>query len=166
MEETIPLFAPLLSLSIPDDRYPPLNLSPQRQRQKTLESIVAILLELAEREPVLFILEDLHWTDPTTLEFLGLLVEQVPTAAIYTLLTCRPHFQPSWHHRSYLTEITVNRLSRNQIEQMATRVAGGKSLPAEIVQQLVDKTDGVPLYVEEMTKSILEAGHLKETNVD
>jgi predicted ATPase/class 3 adenylate cyclase len=164
LAETIPLFAPLLSLSVPEDRYPPLNFSPQRQRQKTLESIVAMLLELAEREPVLFILEDLHWTDPTTLEFLGLLVEQIPTAAIYTLLTCRPHFQPSWHHRSYLTEITVNRLSRNQIEQMAQHVAGEKTLPTEIIQQLVDKTDGVPLYVEEMTKMVLELGTLKEVD--
>jgi class 3 adenylate cyclase/predicted ATPase len=162
--ESVPLFAPLLSLSLPENRYPPLTLSPQRQRQKTLESLVAMLLELAERQPVLFILEDVHWTDPTTLEFLGLLVEHVPAAAINALLTCRPHFQPAWHHRSYLTEITVNRLSRHQIAHMATHVAGGKTLPAEIIQQLVDKTDGVPLYIEEMTKAILESGHLKATN--
>jgi class 3 adenylate cyclase len=164
LAETVPLFAPLLSLLVPEERYSPLELSPQRQRQKTLETIVALMLELAECETVLFILEDLHWTDPTTLEFLSLLVEQVPTAAIYTLLTCRPHFQPSWPHRSYLTEITVNRLSRQQIERMAQHVAGGKMLPAEIVQQLVDKADGVPLYVEEMTKVLLEAGHLKEVH--
>jgi hypothetical protein len=164
VEETVPLFAPLLSVSIPEERYPPLNVSPQRQRQKTLESMVAMLLELAQREPVLFILEDLHWTDPTTLEFLGLLVEQVPTTALYTLLTCRPQFQPSWSHRSDLTEITVNRLSRPQVERMAQHVAGGKRLPVAIIEQLVAKTDGVPLYVEEMTKSILEAGYLKETN--
>jgi class 3 adenylate cyclase len=111
VEASVPLLAPLLSLPIPEDRYLPLNVSPQRQRQKTLESLGAILVELAEHQPVLFILEDLHWTDPTTLEFLSLLVEQVPTTAIATLLTCRPHFQPAWHHRSYLTEITVNRLS-------------------------------------------------------
>ena len=131
---------------IPEDTYPPLHLSPQRQRQKTLESIVAILLELAEQQPVLFILEDLHWTDPTTLELLGLLVEQVPTAAIYTLLTCRPHFQPSWHHRSYLTEVTVSRLSRHQIERVAEHVAGGKKLPPEVLHQIVGKTDGVGMY--------------------
>jgi class 3 adenylate cyclase/predicted ATPase len=164
LEETVPLFAPLLSLSVSEDRYSPLNLSPQRQRQKTLESIVAMLLELAEQQPVLFILEDLHWTDPTTLEFLSLLVEQVPAAALYTLLTCRPHFQPSWTHRSYLTEITVNRLSRGQIERMAERVAGGKKLPEQVLQQIVEKTDGVPLFVEEMTKTVLESGVLKETN--
>src|SRR5438445_6181324 len=115
LEESMPLFAPLLSLPIPEDRYPPLNLSPQRQRQQTLDSLVALLLELAEQQPVLFILEDLHWTDPTTLEFLGLLVEQVPTAAIYTLLTCRPHFQPAWHHRSYITEMTLNHLAHPQV---------------------------------------------------
>jgi predicted ATPase len=162
LAETIPLFAPLLSLPLPDDRYPSLHFSPQRQRQKTLESMVTLLLAVAEQQPVLFILEDLHWTDPTTLEFLSLLVEQVPAAAIYILLTCRPYFQPSWHHRSYLTEITVNRLSRNQIEQMATHLAGGKALPTAIIPQLVDKTDGVPLYVEEMTKALLESGHVQE----
>ena len=162
LSETIPLLAPLLSLPIPDDRYPPLHLSPQRQRQKTLENIVALLLALAKQQPMLFILEDLHWTDPTTLDFLTLLIEQVPTAAIYALLTCRPHFQPSWHHRSYLTEITVNRLSHNHMEQMVTGVAGGKMLPTDILQQLVDKTDGVPLYIEEMTKALLESGHLRE----
>jgi DNA-binding winged helix-turn-helix (wHTH) protein len=153
LAETVPLFAPLLSLPIPTDTYPPLNLSPQRQRQKTLESIVAMLLELAAREPVLFILEDLQWTDPTTLELLGLLVEQAPASAICVLLTCRPEFQPSWHYRSYLTEITVDRLSQVQIAQMAQHVAGGKALSGDIIQQLVDKTDGVPLYVEEMTKA-------------
>src|SRR5207237_5396102 len=148
LEETVPLFAPLLSLPLPEHHYPPLNLSPQRQRQKALESLVAILLELAEHQPVLFILEDLHWTDPTTLEFLGLLVEQVPTAAIYTLLTCRPHFQPAWHHRSYLTEITVNRLLHIQIEQIIAGITDGKALPTEVLQQIIEKTDGVPLFIE------------------
>src|SRR5262249_36054878 len=164
LEESVPLFAPLLSLPLPENHYPLLNLSPQWQRQKTLETIVAILLELAERQPVLFIIEDLHWTDPTTLELLHLLIEQTPTASMLVLLTCRPHFQPAWHHRSYLTEITVNRLARNQIERMTTHVAGRKSLPQEVLQQLVERTDGVPLFVEEMTKAILESGYLKETN--
>src|SRR5262249_43788191 len=144
LEETVPLFAPLLALSVPENRYPLLNLSPQRQRQKTLETIMAILLELAEHQPVLFILEDLHWTDPTTLELLNLLVEQVPTAAIYTLLTCRPHFQPSWHHRSYITEMTLNHLSHAQVAQIVTAMTDGKTFPAEVLQQIIEKTDGVP----------------------
>jgi predicted ATPase len=94
------------------------------------------------------------------LEFLGLLVEQVPTAAIYTLLTCRPHFQPSWHHRSYLSEITVNRLSHAQVEQIVNRMTDGKTLPKDVLAQVVEKTHGVPLFVEEMTKAILESGQL------
>jgi class 3 adenylate cyclase len=111
VEESVPLFGALLSLSVPEDRYPSLHLSPQRQRQRTLEAIVAIILELSERQPLLFILEDLHWTDPTTLEFLGLLVDQTPTTSLCALLTGRPEFQPPWQHRSYSTEVTVNRLS-------------------------------------------------------
>jgi class 3 adenylate cyclase/predicted ATPase len=164
IEESVQLFAPLLSLPIPEDRYPPLNLSPQRQRQKTLESIVAIMLELAEHQLVLFILEDLHWTDPTTLEWLNLLIDQTPTASTLVLLTCRPTFQPSWSHRSYLTEVTVNRLSQNYTERMTEQVIGGKRLPAEVLQQIIEKTDGVPLFVEEVTKAILESGQLKEVD--
>jgi hypothetical protein len=107
LEESVPLFAPLLALALPENGYPMLNLSPQRQRQKTLETIVTILLEQAEQQPVLFIVEDLHWTDPTTLEWLNLLIDQTPTASMLVLLTCRPYFQPDWHHRSYLTEALV-----------------------------------------------------------
>src|SRR5215468_11257724 len=145
LEETVPLFAPLLSLSLPESRYAPLHLSPQRQRQKTLETLVAILQELAERQPLLFIVEDLHWTDPTTLELLNLVLDQTPTASILVLLTCRPHFQPSWSHRSYLSEITINRLSPTQVEQIMHRMTDGKTFPAAVLQQIIAKTDGVPL---------------------
>jgi predicted ATPase len=162
--ESVPLVAPLLALAIPENRYPPLNLSSQRQRQKTLETLVAILQELAEHQPVLFIIEDLHWTDPTTLELLGLLLDQTPTASLLVLLTCRPTFQPSWSHRSYLTEITVSRLSHSQVEQIVTCVTDGKTLPTEVSQQIIAKTDGVPLFVEEMTKAILASGHLKDVD--
>jgi class 3 adenylate cyclase/predicted ATPase len=162
LEETVPLFGALLSLLVPEDRYPPLNFTPQRQRQKTLETILATMLELSERQPVLFILEDLHWTDPTTLAFIEWLIDQTPTTAIYALLTCRPEFQPSWSHRSYLTEVTLNRLSRTQVESMVQQVTGGKGLPAELLKQIIEKTDGVPLFVEEMTKAVLESGIVKE----
>jgi class 3 adenylate cyclase/predicted ATPase len=164
LEESIQLFAPVLSLPLPEDHYPPLNLSPQRQRQKTLETIVAMLSELAEHQPVLFILEDLHWTDPTTLELFNLLIEQTPTASLLVLLTCRPTFQPSWTHRSYLTEITVHRLARHQIEQMTEEVAGGKPLPGQVLTQIIEKTDGVPLFVEELTKAVLESGMLQDVD--
>jgi predicted ATPase len=164
MEETVPLFATLLSLPIPEDRYPALHWTPQRQRQQTLESMVTIVLELAEHQPVLFILEDVHWADATSLEWLDMLIDHTPMASILTLLTCRPTFRPTWSHRSYLTEVTVNRLSRTHVERMAEQVAGGRMLPAEVMQQLVEKTDGVPLLVEEMTKAVLESGVLKKTN--
>jgi class 3 adenylate cyclase len=164
VEESVPLFAPLLALSLPENHYSPLHLSPQRQRQKTLETIVAILLELAEHQPVLFILEDLHWTDPSTLELLNLVIGQTPTASVLVLLTCRPSFQPAWHHRSYLSEITVNHLSHAQVAQIITGMTDGTAFPAEVLAQIIEKTDGVPLFVEELTKAILESGYLKETH--
>jgi class 3 adenylate cyclase/predicted ATPase len=162
VEDTVPLFALLLSLPLPEDRYALLALSPQRQRQKTLETIVAILLKLAEHQPVLFMVEDLHWMDPTTLELLNLVIDQTPTASLLVLLTCRPTFQPNWTHRSYLTEITVHRLARHQIERMTEAVTGGKPLPVQVLTQIIEKTDGVPLFVEEITKSLLESGQLNE----
>ncbi len=164
VDESVQLFAPLLSLPLPEHRYPPLNLSPQRQRQKTLEIIIALLLELAEQQPVLFILEDLHWTDPTTLELLNLVLDQTPTASLLTVLTCRPTFQSSWTHRSFLTEVSVTRLSQPQVERMVERLAGGKPLPTQVRTQIREKTDGVPLFVEEITKAILESGHLKDVH--
>src|SRR5262249_52083507 len=161
LQESVPLFAPLLALPVPENRYPPLDLSSQRQRQKTLETLVAMLQELAERQPVLFILEDLHWTDPSPLELISLLLDQTPTASLLVLLTCRPHFQPTWHHRSYITEITVNRLSHAQVKQIVAGVTEGKPFPPAVLQQIREKTDGVPLFVEELTKAILESGQLK-----
>ena len=166
LPDIVPLFAALWSLPLPESDYPPLTLSPQRQRQKTLDSMVALMLAQAERRPALLILEDLHWTDPTTLEFLDFLIDQMPTAAIFAVLTRRFEFQPSWTRRAYLTEVTVNRLSRQQTAHMAQQVIGGKGLPAEAMQHLVDKTDGVPLYIEEMTKMLLEAGYLEEVDGD
>jgi class 3 adenylate cyclase len=160
LEESVQLFAPLLALPVPENRYRPLPLSPQRQRQKTLETLVAILLELAARQPVLFIVEDLHWTDPTTLELLHLLIEQTPTASMLVLLTCRPHFQPVWQHRSYLTEMALNHLSHAQVAQIVHSMTAGKTLPPEVLAQINEKTDGVPLFVEEITKAILESGQL------
>ncbi len=162
VEKAIPLFTALLSLPLPDDRYPPIQLSSQQQRQQTLEAFLQLVLLAAEQHPVLFIVEDLHWTDPSTLEFLDLLIDQTPTASLFVLLTCRPEFQPPWSHRSYLSEITLSRLSRSHIKQMVKRVTGGKGLPAEVLHQIVEKTDGVPLYVEEMTKAVLESGVVKE----
>jgi predicted ATPase/class 3 adenylate cyclase len=161
LPEAVPLLAALLSLPVPE-RYPPLTLTPQRQRQKTLEALLLWLLAEAKRQAVLFIVEDLHWLDPSTLEFLGLLIDQGPMACILTLLTCRPEFQPPWPRRAQLTQLTLSRLPPSQAEVMVAQVAGGKPLPAEVRQQVVAKTDGVPLFVEELTKMVLETGLLQE----
>jgi predicted ATPase len=162
VEETVPLFAPVLSLSLPEHRYPPLHLPSQRQKQKTLETIIAILQEHAERHPVLFIVEDLHWIDPSTLELLDLLIDQVPSARIFTLLTCRTEFRPPWTLRAYLTQLTLSRLPRAQAEALVERVTAGKAVPGEVLQQITARTDGVPLFVEELTKMVLESGLLHE----
>jgi predicted ATPase len=162
MDDTVPLFAALLSLPLPAGRYPPLTLTPQQQKQKTLATVLAVLLELATQQPVLFLVEDLHWVDPSTLELLSLLVDQGATARLFTLFTCRPTFTVPWASRAHLTQITLNRLPRVQVERIIVGVTGGKPLPAEVVQQVVTRTDGVPLFVEELTKMVLESGLLKE----
>jgi predicted ATPase len=153
--------AALLSLPVPE-RYPPLTLSPQRQKQKTQEALVAWLLAEAAQQPVLAIWEDLHWADPSTLELLGLLLAQVPTTRLLMVLTCRPEFRPPWTPHSYVTPLTLSRLTRQQIEEMVLRVTGGKPLPTEVVRQIVAKTDGIPLFVEELVKTILDAGLVRE----
>jgi class 3 adenylate cyclase/predicted ATPase len=157
LEDVVPLFAALLSVPLPEE-YPPLTLTPQRQRHKTHEALVAWLLEEAERQPVLAVWEDLHWADPSTLELLSLLLDQVPTARMLTLLTCRPEFRPPWATHAPVTQVTLNRLGRTQVEAMIPSLTGTKTLPAEVVQQVVTKTDGVPLFVEELVKMILESG--------
>ena len=161
LAEAVPLFAALLSLPLIPD-YAPLTVSPEQQKQQTLQALVTILLRIAAQQPVLFVMEDLHWVDPSTLEFLSLLVDQGPTARILALFTLRPDFSPPWTGRSHCTQVTVNRLSRLQIAEMIRRVAHGKALPPEVVAQIVAKTDGVPLFVEELTKMVLESGLLRE----
>jgi predicted ATPase/class 3 adenylate cyclase len=162
LAEGVPLLAALLSVPLPAERYPPLTLSPQRQKQKTLAALLTWLLALTEAQPVLFIVEDLHWIDPSTLEFLTLLVDQGPTTRLLTLLTCRPEFQPSWGFRTHLTPITLQRLPQAQVEELIARVTGGTVLPPEVVARIVARTDGVPLFVEELTKTVLESGLLRE----
>ena len=135
---------------------------PQQQKQQTLDALVAWMLEEAERQPVLVAWEDLHWADPSTLEMLGLVLEQTPTVPMLHVLTFRPEFTPPWPSRSHLTPITLNRLERAQVEALITHLAGGKPLPAEVVQHIVAKTDGVPLYVEELTKMLLQSALLRE----
>jgi class 3 adenylate cyclase/predicted ATPase len=160
LAEAVPLLAAVLSLPLTAD-YAPLAVSPEQQKQRTLQTFLTILLRIAAQQSVLFVMEDLHWVDPTTLEFLSLLVDQGPTARILTLLTFRPDFSPPWTGRAHLTQMTLPRLPRRQAVEMTGRVAHGKALPAEVVAQVVAKTDGVPLFVEELTKMVLESGLLQ-----
>jgi len=162
LDESIPLFASLLSLPLPEDQYPPITVTPQQQKQQTLDATVAWLLEEAERQPVLQVWEDLHWADPSTLELLALEIEQAPTAPILNVLTFRPTFSPPWPQRSHMTPLTLNRLEQPEVEALIGQQAGGKALPEEVVKHIVDRTDGVPLFVEELTKVILEADFLRE----
>jgi predicted ATPase len=159
--EAVPLFAALLSLPLGTD-YAPLQVSSEQQKQQTLHALLTILLRIAAQQPVLFVMEDLHWVDPSTLELLTLLVDQGPTARILALFTCRPDFSPPWTGRAHVTQVTLSRLPRRQAAELTGRVAHGKSLPPEVLEQVVAKTDGVPLFVEELTKMVLESGLLQE----
>ena len=123
---------------------------------------MAWLLEEAERQPVLAVWEDLHWADPSTLDVLNLLLDQVPTARMLTLLTCRPEFRPSWATHAPVTQVTLNRLGRTQVEAMLPSLTDEKTLPPAVVEQVIAKTDGVPLFVEELVKMILETGLVRE----
>jgi predicted ATPase len=161
--DTLPLLAALLSLPHPEGN-PPLTLSPQQQKQKTLDALVAWLVEEADKAAVYCAWEDLHWADPSTLDVLTLLLDQVPTTRLLTVLTFRPEFTPPWGNRSHLSQLTLSRLGRSQVEAMVEKVTSGKSLPSEVLQQIVTKTDGVPLFVEELTKTVMESGLLTAVN--
>ena len=156
----LPLLASLLRLDLPQEHDPALQLTPQRQRQRTLDTLIALVLGLAERQPVLVIVEDLHWLDPTTLEWLDLLMAQGPTAPLFTLLTCRPTFVSPWGGRTHLTHLTLPRLTAPQVQQMVQWL-GGERLSAAQRQHIVGQTDGVPLFVEEVTKFVLAAQQLQ-----
>jgi predicted ATPase len=129
-----------------------------------LESLVAWLLEEAERVAVFCAWEDLHWADPSTLEFLSLFLDHVPATQVLALLTYRPEFVPPWALRSYMSPVPLSRLGRSEVEGMIEQVSGGKALPAQVVEQVVTKTDGVPLFVEELTKAVLESGVVTAVN--
>jgi class 3 adenylate cyclase len=133
LAEAVPLFAALLSLPL-SAAYAPLTMSPEQQKQQTMHAFLTIFLRVAARQPLLFVMEDLHWVDPSTLELLSLLVDQGPTARILALLTFRPDFSPPWTGRAHLTQVTLPRLPRRQAAEMAGQVAHSKTLPAEVME--------------------------------
>jgi class 3 adenylate cyclase/predicted ATPase len=157
LDEAAPLFGALLGVAT-DERYPAPNLSPQRQKQRTFEVLIEQLVGLARKRPVLALYEDLHWADPSTLELLEMVVERARGLPILVVMTHRPQFSPPWSGQAHVTALPVNRLGRRQGAAMALRVTGGKALPAEILDQILERTDGVPLFLEELTRTMLESG--------
>ena len=151
------LIAEVLSLTN-DGRYPVLELTPQQRRQKTLEALVLQVVILSRQNPLLMILEDAHWMDPTSLELFGRIVDSIPSLRVLLMVTFRPEFQAPWIGRPYVTALTINRLAEHDVGAIIDRVVGNKLLPAHIRQDIIERTDGIPLFVEEMTKAVLEAG--------
>jgi predicted ATPase/class 3 adenylate cyclase len=161
LSEAVPLLAALLSLPLPAS-YAPLTLTPQRQRQQTLEILLAWLYAEAQQQPVLLIVEDLHWLDPSTVELLSLLIDQCAPIRLCLVLTTRPGFHPPWTIVAHSTTLTLRRLTPAEIGRLVMHVVGDKTLPAAVLQEVVCKTDGVPLFVEELTKTVLASGLLEE----
>ena len=156
-----PLFAALLS--VPSvGRYPPLDLTPQRQKDLTIEALIRQALARTPQKPAFAILEDVHWVDPTTLELLDRTIEAIKAAPMLILITYRPDFFAPWLDQPHVTMLRLERLSKDEVGTMLADLTGGKSLPAELSEVIVSKTDGVPLFVEEMTKAILETGVVED----
>ena len=150
------LFAEMLSLPN-DGRYPTLDLDPQQRRQRTLEALVSQVQTLTHQSPVLMIFEDAHWTDPTSLEAFGRTVDQIKTLPVLLIVTFRPEFNAPWAGRSHVTSLALNRLGEREAAAIVARLVGNKKLPADVMAEIAERTDGIPLFVEEMTKAVLEA---------
>jgi predicted ATPase len=155
--QDVSLFADMLSLPN-DGRYPTLDMTPEQRRQKTLEALGSQVKALSRSSPVLMIFEDAHWTDPTSLEVVSRIVDRLRNLRVLLIVTFRPEFDPPWIGRPYVTALTLNRLGQREIETVIDNVLGNKLIPASIRQDIIERTDGVPLFVEEMTQAVLEAG--------
>ena len=154
--EDTALFAEMLSLPN-DGRYPALALTPEQRRQRTLEALTAQVAGLASQQPLLMIFEDAQWTDPTSLEALGRVVDRIKTLPVLLIITFRPEFNAPWAGQSRVTSVTLNRLGERETTAIIARLVGNKELPADVMAEIVERTDGIPLFVEEMTKAVLEA---------
>jgi DNA-binding winged helix-turn-helix (wHTH) protein/predicted ATPase len=161
-EQAMPLLAPLFSLAIPGASTPAPS-SVEEQGQHIQRFLLNWLLAQTVQQPVCLIVEDAHWSDPATLAFLSFLIEQMPTVGLLLLVTYRPEWTPPWPGRSHITPLTLGRLTQRQTAEMLVQMTYGKALPAEISQLLLEHTNGVPLFVEEMIKMVLESGLVKET---
>ena len=161
LREVAPLIADLLSIPT-GDRYAALELTPQKRKEKILRALLTQVEGLSRPEPVLMVYEDVHWSDPTTRESLDLLIDRVSRLRVLVIITFRPEFSPPWVGRPHVTLLSLSRLPPRQRAEMITRVTGGKALPKEIADQIIDRTDGVPLFIEELTKSVVESGLVTE----
>jgi predicted ATPase len=160
-----PLIAALIGLQC-EARYGQLTMTPQQQRARLLQALVTQLIAQSRSKPVLLVLEDAHWIDATTLELVDLCLDQVAGTRILILVTARPTFQHGFFGgHPIVTKLALNRLGREPIKAIVNGLTGGKSLPSALLDEIADKTDGVPLFVEELTKTVLESGELKETAV-
>jgi class 3 adenylate cyclase/predicted ATPase len=156
-DEDVALLADLLSLP-PSERLPLPNLSPQRKKDRTLEALIRQLEGLARQQPTIMVFEDAHWIDPTSRELLDLTVKRIGSLPVLLIVTFRAEFQPEWTGQPRVTMLALNRLDRHDRTILVEQIAGGKTLPDDVIDQIVDRTDGVPLFVEELTKSVLESG--------
>ncbi|SIO47947.1 Predicted ATPase [Bradyrhizobium erythrophlei] len=162
VQESAPLFADLLAIPT-GRRYRPLDLSPQHKKERIFQALLDQLAGLSSRQPVLALYEDVHWIDPTTLDLLGRVVDRVQRLRALAVITFRPEFAPPWTGHGHVTALSLSRLGRRQVAAVIGRVTGGKRLPDEVLEQILAKTDGVPLFVEELTKTVLESGLLEDT---
>ncbi len=160
-ESVTPLYATLLSIPT-EGRYTALEITPEQQKEQTLEALVSRLEELSRTQPLLLIFEDVHWADPSSLELLELTIARLQRMPVLAVITFRPEFSPSWSGDTHVTTLTLNRFTRNLALMMVNSVTHGKSLPEAVQQQIIEKTDGVPLFVEELTKTILDSDLLTE----
>jgi predicted ATPase len=160
-DDDVAFFADLLSLPV-SERHPLPDLSPQRKKERTLEALIRQLQGLAHRQPIVVIFEDAHWIDPTSRELLDLAVERVRSLPVLLVVTFRSEFQAPWIGQPQVTMLALNRLDRRDRTALVEQIAGGKPLPEEVSEQIANRTDGVPLFVEEFTKSVLESGVLRE----
>lgn len=161
-EQALALIGSMLKLPV-EDRYPPLGMSPQRLLEETLQTLLEQILATADDAPLLIVFEDLHWADPTTLDLIGRLIIAVETRKVLLLSTFREEFVPPWPAYPHLTRVSLSRISRSECGHLIDQLTGGKPLNEKIKEKIIEKADGVPLYVEEITKAVLEAGYVVET---
>jgi class 3 adenylate cyclase/predicted ATPase len=155
LEDTA-LIAEMLSLPS-DGRYPKLDLAPRQRRERTLDALIWQMETLSRSVPLLMVFEDAHWADPTSLEVFGRTVRKLPSHRVLLIVTFRPEFEPSWIGQAHVTALTLSPLAPREVGALIDHIVGNKPLPASIRQDIIERTDGMPLFVEEMTKAVLEA---------